>query len=276
MTQMPMQRTSRRPYHPWRSAASAGAVGLASLLAASGCAVKNTDILHFLREHEHEVSAIEYRIGIPDAIAISAPRVLEVDGESQRIQPDGKINLRLLGEVKIVGMTAKEIAAKLEVLLSRYYLDPKVSVRVVGYASKTYYVCGQAHSAGPKPYTGRDTLLDAVLKAGVDFRSWTSRVKVIRPTHGEAPVRTIQVDVDKMIKTGAWAENILLEPNDVVYIPPTPAAWLAQRVFEVLYPVGPVVRAYTAPAYLRNLDQVYEDDTNLGYGGSYGYGNPYP
>ena len=67
MTQRPIPRASRTLYYRWRSAASAGAVGLASLLAASGCAVKNTDILHFLREHEHEVSAIEYRIGIPDA-----------------------------------------------------------------------------------------------------------------------------------------------------------------------------------------------------------------
>src|SRR3990172_9095779 len=129
-----------------------------ALAGAGGCASKNVDTLHFLREHEHEVSAIEYRIGIPDGLAISAPRILEIDGEVQRIQPDGKINLRLLGEVKVVGMTAKEIAAKLEVLLSRYYVDPKISVRVVGYDSKKYYVYGQASGAGPKPYTGRDTL----------------------------------------------------------------------------------------------------------------------
>ena len=74
----------------------------APLLVGVGCAPSSTDMLHFLREHEHEVSAIEYRVGIPDAIGISSPRILEIDGEAQRIQPDGKINLRLLGEVKVV------------------------------------------------------------------------------------------------------------------------------------------------------------------------------
>ena len=103
------------------------------LLACTGCAAKNADMLHFLQEREHKVSAIEYRVGIPDAIAIAAPRALEINGEVQRILPDGKINLRLLGRVKVVGMTAKEIAAKLEVLLGKYYVDPKVRVRVVGY-----------------------------------------------------------------------------------------------------------------------------------------------
>ena len=240
-------------------------------LGSAGCAAKNADMLHFLREHEHQVSAIEYRVGIPDAVGISAPRILEIDGETQRIQPDGKLNLRLLGEVKIVGMTAKEIAAKLEVLLGRYYVDPKVSVRVLHYASKKYYVYGETVATGPRPYTGRDTLLDAVLTASVNFLAWTSRVTVIRPAHGDTPVRTLRVNVDKMIKTGDWSKNILLEPGDIVYIPPTPAAWIALRVREILYPVGPAVQAYATPAYVSALDQVYsgDNDNRFYFGGGY-------
>ena len=242
----------------------------ALVLGCTGCAPKNADMLHFLREHEHQVSAMEYRVGVPDTIAISAPRVLEIDGETQRVQPDGKITLRLLGSVKLVGMTAKEIAAKLEVLLSRYYVDPKVSVRIVGYASKKYYVHGQGR-VGPRPYTGRDTLLDAVVSAGIDFRSWTSQVKVIRPSHGDVPIRTIVVDVDKMIKGGEWSKNILLEPDDIVYIPLTPTAWVAQRLRELIHPVGPVVRAYTAPANLMYMDDAYDQDRHGWYGGYGGY-----
>jgi polysaccharide export outer membrane protein len=238
---------------------------------AGGCSGNRGDILHFLPEHEHEVSAIEYRVGIPDVIAISSPRVLEIDGEEQPIRPDGKINLRLLGEVKVVGMTAKEITAKLEVLLSRYYTDPKVNVRVVGYNSKNYYVYGQVGAVGPRPYTGRDTLVDAVVKAGTSYLSWTSRVKVIRPAHDDIPVRTMLVDVEQMLKTGDWSKNILLEPNDIVYIPPTPAAWLGQKVRGVLLPVAPVAQAYLAPAQIRDMQDAYDDDddsgTNYYYGG---------
>ncbi len=228
-------------------------------------------MLHFLREHEHEVSAIEYRVGIPDGIAISAPRILEIDGETQRIQPDGKISLRLLGDVKVVGMTAKEIAAKIEVLLSRYYQEPKVSVRVVNYESKKYYVYGQTGNPGPRAYTGRDTLLDAVIKSNTTFLSWTSHVKVIRPAHGEVPVRTLEVNIDQMVKSGDWSKNILLEPNDMVYIPPTPAAWCGLRLREVLFPFVPAAQAYTAPAQIMDLEDVYDDDED---GNSY-YGNTF-
>lgn len=231
-------------------------------LGSAGCAAHNTDMLHFLRSGEHEVSASEYRLGIPDTINITAPNITEIDGEIARIQPDGKITLQLLGQVKIVGMTAKEIRAKLAVLASKYYVDPKIDVRVAGYASKKYYVYGHAGTPGPRSYTGRDTLLDAVLNAGVGPGSWMSRIKVIRPAHGETDVRILRVNVDRMIKKGDWSKNILLEPNDIVYIPPTPVAWFSERVAQILAPVSPVVQAYVAPAYVGRLDEVYKDGNN--------------
>lgn len=246
-----------------------------AVVVTTGCAVKNPDMLHFLREDEFNVSATEYRVGIPDSISISAPRVLEIDGAAQAIQPNGKISLRLLGDVKVVGMTAKEIAAKLEVLLSRYYVDPKVSVNV-GFRSKKYYVYGETSAKGARPYTGRDTLLDAVLGSGMNYMAWTSRVKVIRPARGDTTVRTIEVNVDEMLKTGDWSRNILLEPNDIVYIPPTPPAWLMQRLRDIIFPITPVIEAYTMPAYLRSIEDVYSDENGYNYyggsGGSGGFG----
>jgi len=227
-----------------------------------GCATgaKSGDLLQFLREHEHEVSAIDYRLGIPDGIEISAPRILEIEGKSQRIQPDGKVNLDLLGEVKVVGMTAKELAAKLEVQLSRYYLDPKVNVRVTGYNSKKYYVYGQVGGQGPHPYTGRDTLLDAVLRAGVNYTSWTSRTKVIRPSHGDTPIRIMQVDIDRMIEKGDWSRNVLLEPDDIVCVPPTPFAWIGQQIRQLLLPVAPVSEAYRTPKDFEEISDTYNED----------------
>jgi len=228
--------------------------------ALTGCSVSNEDILDFLQAHEHEVSAIEYRLGVPDIVTINAPRVEEINGETQRIQPDGKINLKLVGEVKVVGMTAKELASKLEVLLGRYYMDPKVRVRVTGYNSKVYYVFGQAGAVGPKPYTGNESLMDVVAQAGVSFLSWTSRIKVIRPSPNEADRKELVVDVDRMIKTGDVSANVLIEPGDIVYVPPTPLAWVGLRIRELLFPVSPVLDAYTTPAAVIAAQDVYDNN----------------
>jgi hypothetical protein len=73
-------------------------------------------------------------------------------------------------------------------------------------------------------------------------------------------VRTIVVDVDSMLKTGDWSKNILLEPDDIVYVPPTPIAWLGQKTRELISPAAPLAQAYLTPAYVMDLDDEYDDE----------------
>jgi len=243
---------------------------LAAVFAGSwGCAPNRADMLHFLQQHKHEVSAIEYRVGVPDSITISAPRILEIDGEEPANPTRRQDQPSALGEVKVVGMTGKEIASKLQVLLSRYYVDPKVRVSVT-YDSKVYYIRNQSGSIVPRPFTGRDTLLDAVVSAGVDFRSWIAHVRVLRPTPDQTPVRQIEVDVERMLAKGEWGQNILLEPDDIVIIPPTVFSWFGQRVRELLYPVGPAISLYATPGVFLDEAEYYDDraQNNRGRSGS--------
>jgi protein involved in polysaccharide export with SLBB domain len=254
----------------------AGAAAILALTA--GCQPSHKDLVQFLKAYEHDVSAIEYRVGIPDAVSISAPQVLEIDRVTQTIQPDGKLSLRLLGQVKVVGMTEKEIAAKLTDLLQPYYEDPKVQVRVQSYLSKRIYLFGQIGGASGSgsgggggssvtadswisiPYTGRDTVLDVLAKTGLSFIAWRSQVHLIRSSHLEEERHDIVVDVDHMMRTGDTSNNVLLQPDDIVFVPPTPLGWVGLRVQEVLFPFRPVVNGYTFPATLINANDVYEDE----------------
>ncbi len=246
---------------------------LGFVLLCSGCQSSHRDLVAFLKAHEHEVSAIEYRVGIPDEITISAPRILEIDRVTQNVRPDGKISLRLLGPVKIVGLTEKEIAAKLTRLLEPYYEDPKVQVRVTGYRSKVIYLAGQVGGYGnagggrnvtegwsSRPYTGRDTVLDILAEESMSFIAWKSQVKVIRSSPIEGERREILIDVDHMIATGDTSKNVLLQPNDILYVPATPLGWLGLRIQEILFPLQPVMQAYSTPARLMDTQDEYDDD----------------
>jgi len=239
-----------------------------------GCSNTHRDVVSFLKAHEHEVSAIEYRVGIPDAIQISAPRVLEIDGVNQVIRPDGKISLRLLGPVKVVGMTEKEIAAKLTELLDPYYESPKVQVRVSGYHSKKIYLSGLVGSGAQSggtgftnvseqwraiPYTGRDTVLDIIAQTNLSFIAWEEEIRVIRSSPHEDERREIHIDVAHMINTGDTSRNVLLQPNDILVIPPTPLGWLGLRVQEVLFTFNPLISGYQYPATVGNANDVYTD-----------------
>ena len=48
----------------------------------------------------------------------------EIDGVVQRVRPDGKVALRLLGEVQIAGLTTQEIAEKLKLPMLRIAEPP--------------------------------------------------------------------------------------------------------------------------------------------------------
>ena len=233
---------------------------LVVLLTCPGCANRHQDLLKFLKNHEHLVTATEYRVGIPDAIGVSAPRILEIDNANQRVGVDGKISLRLLGSVRVVGLTPKEIAAKLQELLEPYYQDPKVQVVVTEYASKHYYVLGEASREGPYPYTGKDSVIDALSRAGLAFIAWRSEIRVIRPNPDPQQAVKVRVDLDHMMRTGDMRMNVLLEPGDIVYVPPTPLGWIGKRVQEVLYPFMPVFQAYQFPASAMHSTDEYLDE----------------
>ncbi len=238
-----------------------------SSVAMLGCGPKHEDLKAFLKAHEHKVSASGYRITPPDVLMISAPGCPEVDGDSQQVRVDGMVSLRLLGEVRVVGLTPSEVSAKLEELLKRYYVDPKVHVRVGGYNSKEYYVLGQVERPGPRTYTGRDTLMQALADSRPNFLAWKSQVKVIRPSPNKDEKHVITVDIDEMVKEGDMRMNFLLQEGDIVYVPETPMAWLGLRIREVLYPVSPVFSAYTTPSrFLDASDNYrYRDERNRYY-----------
>ncbi len=238
----------------------AGGLALLTTVCLTGCANRHEQLVEFLRAHEVEVSAGHYTVRPPDAITIHSPDVPEVDGATQTIRSDGKIALRLLGEVDLAGLTTEEAAAKLKRLLARYYVEPDVVVQVSSYRSQFYYVFGEVTSAGPRPFTGRDTLLKALAEAQPTFLAWRSHISVIRPSADAGERRTIQIDLDRMLKHGDLTEDFLLQEGDVIQVPPTPLAWVGHRIRELLYPVGPVMNAYTMPAAPIVATRAYEDE----------------
>lgn len=243
----------------------AALVAIVMLAATGGCGgPKQDDMQHFLRSHETLVSGVDYRVAPPDIVQISSPQALEVDGDIQLIRMDGKINLRLLGEVKIAGLTTPEIASKLETLLSRYYQRPQVNVRVVGYRSKHIFVTGEVTGGGALPYTGRDTLLEVLSQAQPTFSAWTGNVKVIRPSPDKSERHEVTVNVDKIMKEGDLKKNILLQEGDIVYVPPTPMAWVGNQFRQLLLPVAPATQTIITPKTFESSVDVYRNSASNG------------
>jgi len=258
-----------------------GMGALVQLVASTGCAPKYDDVKAFVQAHNHDVVDATHRAKPTDLVVIASATCPEVDGVNSRINPDGTIMLRLLGPVKVSMLTEQEIAAKMEKLLARYYVDPKVEVRLVTPTSRCIYVFGQVTFNGPKPFTGNDTLLTVLANARPNLIAWGEMVRVIRPSADPNEVREITIDVTRMIQKGDLRNNLLLQEGDIVYVPPTPLGWVGLRVQELLYPAVPLLNAYAFPANANNTLRTYTDyNWSDGTGANtelyYGYGvRPY-
>ena len=103
--------------------------------------------------------------------------------------PDGTINLRTYGVVHVSGKTVTEIKLALQKHLTQFFDSPEVSVDVLGYNSKVFYVITDGAGSGDNvrriPITGNETVLDALAAVGGLSQFSSKEVWVARPAPGE-------------------------------------------------------------------------------------------
>ncbi|MBX3395231.1 MAG: polysaccharide export protein [Phycisphaerae bacterium] len=228
-----------------------------------GCGSDEHKINAFIHDWEASTSGTEYVVQPPDELEITSPTAGEIDGERHVVGADGKISLRLVGQVKVAGLTPVDISRKIENLLATYYHSPTVSVRVIRTSSKRIFVFGQVARGGPFPYSGRDTVLDVLSRAQPTYLAAKEQIKLIRPSHEGTKRHTITIDGYKLMEQGDTSLNMILEEGDVIYVPPTVLAWIGLRVQEVLFPIQPIAQTIITPGQTKvSYDVLYEDRRN--------------
>ncbi len=253
------------------------------LCACGGCSYNAEEVNAFLLKPRAPISGTEYRVLPPDMLAITSRHVPEITGLTQQVRPDGKVNLPLVGEVKVANRTVEEIEKEINDRAKDYYEQVDVTVTVAGYNSQKYFVFGEVGRAGAIPWTGHDTLLDALAMAQPTFLAWPERIFIVRgdePQEGgraevctskeyaktgihaedpKYPRHRIMINLMAMVRNGDLTNNILLKPNDVIYVQPNPLAALGEGIQMVLFPVRPAMDAASVP---------YTNNTlGAGYGG---------
>jgi protein involved in polysaccharide export with SLBB domain len=141
-------------------------------------------------------------------------------GGVYQVQEDGTIVFPLVGRVEVAGKTQYEVGSLLEEALGNGYLrDPHVTVVLIGRENLEVSVLGQVQRPGTFPYVEKLTLVQAISEAGgLNELAHARRVKLTRK--GPDGVGTYDVSV-KAITEGR-AEDILLQPGDIIFVPLAP------------------------------------------------------
>src|SRR6185436_792545 len=104
------------------------------------------------------------------------------------------------------------IAAK----LGTVYDASKIKVHVdVEYRSQWFYVFGETTNSGPKLFTGRDTLIQALADAQPTRLAWPERIYVIKPSPDPDQRHVTVVNLKEIIQQGNSTGNVMLEQDDI-------------------------------------------------------------
>ncbi len=160
----------------------------------------------------------DYPIGPKDLLEV---RVLEVPdlNVERRVSDAGTIDLPLIGEFTVSGLTAEQAREHLETLLtSKYVHHATVSLNIREYASKPVSILGAVKIPGSLRVSGQWTLIQAISAAGGLSESAGSKIFVLRQGGG-GKGETIEIGKDELFRGASDRWNIPLFPGDVVNVP---------------------------------------------------------
>ena len=167
-----------------------------------------------------------YRIESPDLLQIELLKpssgTNSVTGR-YLVDPDGIIKLPNCGSVFIGGKTVAEGRAALEKHLAKYVKSPQVSLDVIAYNSKVYYVINYGPTLGDSvrhfPVTGNETALDVISQVSelspVQHKEiWISRPDANEPTKW----KHLPVDWNAITQGAQTTTNYQVLPFDRIFI----------------------------------------------------------
>lgn len=175
-----------------------------------------------------EPVAVPYRITRGDKLAIAVFDEADLSAGNKRVEASGTINLMLVGDVRVHGMTLAEAARAIEAAYQdgRFLRKPQVTVTVEEYSPRTVLVTGKVKYPGKVslPPDEQTTIKDVIMKVG-GFDD-TARGTAVRLTRilPDGSHKIIHLDVqsaligkEKGLKSGD--ASFVVEPEDTIYVP---------------------------------------------------------
>lgn len=182
----------------------------------------------------------DYHIGPRDVLDVQVEDAPELSG-AFNVTARGSFLMPYLGRVTAVGKTPDEIARLItEGLRGRYLKDPRVSVAVKQYNSRSFFIQGAVRSPGVYQIENSASLLKLIILAGGLTDQHGSTAFIIREMKttqddqesGAEPAEKyemLKININGLLR-GHFDQNVTIEPGDIVNIPPTDVFFVAGEV----------------------------------------------
>ncbi|HTO71962.1 MAG TPA: polysaccharide biosynthesis/export family protein [Myxococcota bacterium] len=177
----------------------------------------------------------EYHIAPPDTLTI----IVRPEPEIRRdvvVRPDGRVSLDLIGDVDVRGRTISDVRAEIARRLKEFIVQPDVTVTLTKSESRTFYIFGEVMRPGAYPLIGDVTALYALGMAGGSTKfADENSARLVRPSP-EAKL-VYPVYYKSIVREGEGETNYMLQPGDVIYVPPTITGTIGYAIQTIFFPI---------------------------------------
>jgi polysaccharide biosynthesis/export protein len=188
---------------------------------------------------------VGYRVGPGDNLKFNVFGEAGLSDITARVDDAGYVQLPIVELVRVAGKTTRDIQAQLKEAYAPHFINPWVTVELIGAESAPLYFLGEFREPGVRYMKGATNVLEAVaLAGGLGADAYLPGARLLRDD------RICTVDLNALLRNGAFEQNVWMKPRDVLFAP--------RKEDMSVYALGAVVRpqAVTYGAEGRTLLQV--------------------
>lgn len=140
-----------------------------------------------------------------------------------KVMLDGRISLKHIGDIEVVGLTLTQLADHLKNLYKTVYAEPIITTTLLQSNSLRYTVMGNVAQPGVFHLDYELTLVQAIARAG-GFTEWSNKeMTVVRDQLKEADGKlfkgnTMEFDFDKFEAGKDISKNITIYSGDIIIV----------------------------------------------------------
>lgn len=177
------------------------------------------------------VESFSYILGAGDEVSIQVFGKPELSQNDITLSNNGILTLPFVGEFQASGKSIRQLTEELSEYYKEYLVEPHITILLKKARPQITYVMGAVESPGPYLQVSKEANLenakDVILQA--DFRLTTALANA-GGVLDDADLRHVkiynehlgylkEIDLFKFIVLGQVDQDIILKPNDVVYVP---------------------------------------------------------
>jgi protein involved in polysaccharide export with SLBB domain len=172
-----------------------------------------------------------YVIEPPDILSIDVLGNISAASRSisgqHLVGPDGRINLGKCGQVYVAGMTISEAQEAVKKMVAQQIVSPQILVDVFATNSKVYYIITRGQGTGDSilqvPFTGNETILDAIAQVGDLKAPHAIRLSLVRARrNGAGYGKELPINWGNIAQGTSLKTNYRVLPGDRVILSAKP------------------------------------------------------